>query len=74
MPLKAHGHVCLFPFSPCRNILAGFVATVAETTAFSGVFAVQREKVAMTSKSGFQSGFLEKNIQEWWSKQVVVIK
>lgn len=47
---------------------------VVETTAFSGVFAVQREKVAMESKSGFQSGFLEKNMQEWWSKQVVVIK
>lgn len=44
-----------------------------ETTAFSGVFAVQREKVLMSAKSGFQAGFLEKTIQEWWSKQVVII-
>ena len=47
---------------------------VAETTAFSGVFAVQRGKAAMTSKSGFQTGFLEKTFHEWWTKQVVVIK
>lgn len=47
---------------------------VAETTAFSGVYAVQREKVSMTSKSGFHVGFLEKSMNEWWSKQVVVIK
>ena len=47
---------------------------VAETTAFSGVFAVQRGKVTLTSKSGFQAGFLEKTFHEWWSKQVVVIK
>lgn len=53
---------------------SGYVVMVAETTAFSGVFAVQREKVTVTSKSGFQAGFLEKTIQEWWSKQVVVIK
>ena len=46
----------------------------AETTAFSGVFAVQREKVFMTSKSSFEAGFLEKTFHEWWSKQVVVIK
>lgn len=52
----------------------GFVAMVAETTAFSAVFAVQREKVTMLSKSGFQAGFLEKTMQERWSKQVVVIK
>lgn len=47
---------------------------VAETTAFSAVYAVQGEKVAMDSKSGFQAGFLEKTMTEWWSKQVVVIK
>ncbi|CAM9897235.1 unnamed protein product [Ectocarpus sp. 12 AP-2014] len=60
---------------PSTNILKqGFVAMVAETTAFSAVFAVQREKVTMSSKSGFQTGFLEKTLQERWSKQVVVIK
>lgn len=47
---------------------------VAETTAFSSVFAVQREKVKMTPKSGFQAGFLEKTFHEWWSKQVVFTK
>ncbi len=46
----------------------------AETTAFSAVFGVQREKIAMTPKSGFQAGLLEKNMQEAWSKQVVFIK
>ncbi|CAM9140186.1 unnamed protein product [Hapterophycus canaliculatus] len=57
------------------NILKkGYVVMVAETTAFSGVFALQPEKITMKSKSGFQAGFLEKNISEWWSKQVVVIK
>ncbi|CAN0206390.1 unnamed protein product [Scytosiphon promiscuus] len=66
--LVAWGH-------PSTNILKkGFVVIVVETTAFSGVFAVQREKVAIEAKSGFRTGFLEKNMQEWWSKQVVVIK
>lgn len=46
----------------------------AETTAFSAVFGVQREKIAVTSKSGFQAGLLEKTMQEAWSKQVVVVK
>ncbi|CAM9455743.1 unnamed protein product [Ectocarpus sp. 4 AP-2014] len=60
---------------PSTNVLKkGFVAMVAETTAFSAVFAVEREKVTMSSKSGFQAGFLEKTMQERWSKQVVVIK
>ena len=45
-----------------------------ETTAFSAVFASQREKVIMTHKGGFQAGFLEKTSTEWWSKLVVVVK
>ena len=47
---------------------------VAETTAFSGVFAVHRGKITITSKSGFQAGFLEKTFHDWWTKLVVVIK
>eukprot|EP00752_Nemacystus_decipiens_P006311 g5691.t1 len=74
--LMPGGVAILFAWGhPSTNILKkGFVVMVAETTAFSGVFAVQPEKVTMTSKSGFQAGFLEKTMQEWWSKQVVVIK
>eukprot|EP00903_Cladosiphon_okamuranus_P017946 g16513.t1 len=74
--LMPGGVAILFAWGhPSTNILKkGFVVMVAETTAFSGVFAVQREKVAMTSKSGFQAGFLEKTMHEWWSKQVVVVK
>lgn len=45
-----------------------------ETTAFSAVFAVRKRKISITSKSGFEAGFLEKTFHEWWSKQVVVIK
>ncbi|CAM9931686.1 unnamed protein product [Choristocarpus tenellus] len=47
---------------------------VVETTAFSGVFALQKEKVSMRSKGGFQAGFLEKSLSSWWAKQVVIIK
>lgn len=57
--------LCKFP---------GYIVMTVDTTAFSAVFAVQREKVSMTSKSGFEAGFLEKTFDEWWSKQVVVVK
>ncbi len=37
--------------------------------AFLAVCGVQRQNIAMTSKSSFQAGLLEKSTQETWRKQ-----
>ncbi|CAN0011321.1 unnamed protein product [Discosporangium mesarthrocarpum] len=74
--LQPGGVAVLFAWGhpPAQLVKKGFVVMVVDTTAFSGVFAVQREKISMTSKGGFQAGFLEKTVDSWWGKQVVVIK
>ena len=52
----------------------GAVEIRVESSAFNGMFTLQREALAMQSKGAFSCGFAEKTIEDWYSKQVVIIK
>ena len=52
----------------------GAVEIRVDSNAFTGLFTLKREMLSMTSKGAYSCGFAEKLMDEWISKQVIIIK
>eukprot|EP01034_Spumella_vulgaris_P021564 gene21564-27602_t len=62
--------ICAFAQSPLE---VGHLQANINTAAFSAVVASTQRESFCEAKGGFTVGFLEKTVNEWWCKYVVVI-
>ena len=72
--IKPNGYaiffISAFPQSPLD---AGHLKLLINSAAFTAMIASSQRESSIEGKAGFQVGFLEKTVTEWWSKYVAVI-
>jgi hypothetical protein len=72
--LKPNGYLIVFVMAfPQTPLEIGHLKTVINSAAFTALLASTQRESSCEGKAGFQIGFLEKTVTEWWCKYVVVI-